>query len=45
MQRVEASFKPVSLNIHRAYFKFYDPLPIVAFLMPNVLVLVHRYVL
>jgi len=33
---------PVSLNIHRAYFKWYDPSSIVVFLMPNALVLVHR---
>jgi len=38
--------KPVSLNIHRAYFKWYDPPPTIAFLMPNALVLVHyKYII
>jgi len=33
--------KPISVNIHCAYFSGYDPRPIAAFLMPNTLVLVH----
>jgi len=36
--------KPVSLNIHSVYFKWYDPPPMVVFLMPNALVFVHRQV-